>query len=240
MTAQQTIVVDHLARLDDGSVVVAGIDGNHEHIAPRRGSPWDTAATARGGGPFGIGEAVDLGFSRRGGTPPLVEERDVEEENVTPLGRLSDGQFWSLLETLGHDHLPSIYGEELTVSPSGSASVPAGRGKASLGVLRCPGPAELFRRGGQLRMGLDDLRLGSLDLNVHDHRLRDENGVPIDSLWKVIRRRVQSGEPVILSVGLSQAFNGVHWLRVDNIHFRDYFDDHPVFRFARGRDGPIR
>jgi hypothetical protein len=44
---------------------------------------------------------------------------------------------------------------------------------------------------------------------------------------------VQSGEPVLLSVGLSQAFNGVHWLRVDNIHFRDYFDDHPVFRFAR-------
>ena len=57
--------------------------------------------------------------------------------------------------------------------------------------------------------------------------------MPIDSLWKVIRRRVQSGEPVILSVGLSQAFNGAHWLRVDNIHFRDYFDDHPVFRFAR-------
>ena len=123
---------------------------------------------------------------------------------------------------------------------SSGRSVPAGRGKASLGVLRCPGPAELFRRGGQLRMGLDDLRLGSLDLNVHDHRLRDEKGVPIDSLWKVIRRRVQSGEPVILSVGLSQAFNGVHWLRVDNIHFRDYFDDHPVFRFARGRDGPSR
>ena len=111
--------------------------------------------------------------------------------------------------------------------------MPVGRGKASLGVLRCPGPAELFRRGSQLRMGFDDLRLGSLDLNVHDHRLRDEKGVPIDSLWKVIRRRVQSGEPVILSLGLSQAFNGSHWLRVDNIHFRDYFDDHPVFRFAR-------
>ncbi len=174
-----------------------------------------------------------MGHARRSGTPPLVEERQVEEDNITPLGRLPDGQFWSLLETLGHDHLPSIYGDDLTVSASGSASVPAGRGKASLGVLRCPGPAELFRRGGQLRMGLDDLRLGSLDLNVHDHRLRDEKGVPIDSLWKVIRRRVQSGEPVILSLGLSRAFNGVHWLRVDNIHFRDYFDDHPVFRFAR-------
>ncbi len=233
MAAQQTIVVDHLARLEDGSIVVSGIDGNHEHIAPLRGRPWDTASTARAGGPFGIGEVVDLGFSRRSGTPPLVEERAVEEEAITALGRLPDGEFWSLLETLGHDHLPSIYGPDLTVSTSGSASVPAGRGKASLGVLRCPGPAELFRRGSQLRMGLDDLRLGSLDLNVCDHRLRDEKGVPIDSLWKVIRRRVQSGEPVILSVGLSQAFNGAHWLRVDNIHFRDYFDDHPVFRFAR-------
>jgi hypothetical protein len=233
MAAQQTIVVDHLARLEDGSIVVAGIDGNHEHITPLRGTPWDTAATTRAGGAFGIGEVVDLGFSRRSGTPPLVEERVVEEESVTLLGRLPDGEFWSLLEILGHDHLPSIYGPDLTVSSSGAASVPAGRGKASLGVLRCPGPAELFRRGGQLRIGFDDLRLGSLDLNVGDHRLRDEKGVPIDSLWKVIRRRVLSGEPVILSVGLSQAFNGAHWLRVDNVHFRDYFDDHPVFRFAR-------
>ena len=233
MTAQQTIVVDHLARLEDGSIVVAGIDGRHEHLAPLTGGPWGSAATTRGGGPFGIGVAVDIGFSRRSGTPPLVEEREVDESGITELGRLPDGEFWSLLETLGHDHLPSIYGPELTVSATGAASVPVGRGKASLGVLRCPGPAELFRRGGQLRMGFDDLRLGSLDLNVHDHRLRDEKGVPIDSLWKVIRRRVQSGEPVILSLGLSQAFNGAHWLRVDNIHFRDYFDDHPVFRFAR-------
>lgn len=233
MSASQIIVVDHLARLDDGTITVAGIDGNHEHIAPRRGSAWDTDATTRRNGPFGIGETVDLGFSRRSGKPPTVEEREIEEGNLARLGRLPDGQFWSLLEILGHDHLPSIYGEDLEVTPSGAASLPIGRGKASLGVLRCPGPAELFRRGGQLRMGLDDLRLGSLDLNVCDHRLRDEKGVPIDSLWKVIRRRVQSGEPVILSVGLSQPFNGCHWLRVDNIHFRDYFDDHPVFRFAR-------
>ena len=77
MTAQQTIVVDHLARLEDGSIVVAGIDGNHEHIAPLRGLPWDTAATTRGGGPFGIGVAVDLGFSRRSGSQPLVEQREV-------------------------------------------------------------------------------------------------------------------------------------------------------------------
>src|SRR2546421_1342549 len=200
MTPQQMIVVDHLARLDDGSVVVAGIDGNHEHIAPLRGAPWDTAATARGGGPFGIGQAVDLGFSRRVGTPPLVEERQVEEDRVAPLGRLPDGQFWSLLETLGHDHLPSIYGDDVTVSPSGSASVPAGRGKASLGVLRCPGPAELFRRGGALRMGLDDLRIGSLHLAVHDFRLRGEKGGPIDVLWEVIRPRGLAGEPVLPSL----------------------------------------
>ena len=99
MTAQQMIVVDHLARLDDGSVVVAGIDGNHEHIAPapgdRRGTP---TPPTRGGGPFGIGETVDIGFSRRSGKPPLVEEREVEEANVAALGRLPDGEFWSLLE----------------------------------------------------------------------------------------------------------------------------------------------
>jgi hypothetical protein len=163
-----------------------------------------------------------------------VEEREVEEASLRPLGRISDGEFWSLLETLGQDSLPAIYGDELTRQPSGSACVAQGRGRASLGVLRCPGPAELFRRGSQLRMGIDDLRLGSLDLAVFDFRLRDEQGVPIDPLWNVIRRRVSAGEPVILSVGLSRPFNGVHWLRVDNIHFRDYFDDHPVFRRYRG------
>lgn len=233
MTTAQTIVVDHLARLDDGSVAVAGIDDRHEHIAPRRSSSWDTACTTRAGGPFGVGELVDLGFSRRAGTPPAVEEREVEEASLRRLGRLSDGDFWSLLETLGRDSLPAVFGEDLVRLRTGSACMSEGRGQASLGVLRCPGPAELFRRGGQLRMGLDDLGVGSLDLAVFDFRLRDEHGVPIDALWKIIRRRVSAGEPVILSVGLSHPFNGSHWLRVDNIHFRDYFDDHPVFRFAR-------
>ena len=233
MTTAQTIVVDHLARLDDGSVGVAGIDGSHEHIAPMRAAPWGTASTARAGGPFGVGHMVDLGFARRRGVPPAVEERDVDEGAVRDLGRLADGDFWSLLETLGHDSLPVLFGEDLVRLPTGSACVPQGRGRASLGCLRCPGPAELFRRGGQLRMGIDDLGLGSLDLAVFDFRLRDEHGVPVDALWKVIRRRVLAGEPVILSLALSRPFNGSHWLRIDNLHFRDYFDDHPVFRFAR-------
>jgi hypothetical protein len=234
MTSAQTIVIDHLARLDDGSVAVAGIDGGHDHVAPRHENGWDTSATSRQGGPFGVGELVDLGFSRRVGVAPLVEEREVEQASLRPLGRITDGDFWSMLETLGQDSLPAIYGDDLTRQSSGTACVPEGRGRASLGVLRCPGPAELFRRGGQLRIGIDDLQLGSLDLAVFDFRLRDEQGVPIDPLWKVIRRRVLAGEPVILSVGLSRTFNGSHWLRVDNIHFRDYFDDHPVFRVYRG------
>lgn len=233
MAQAQRIVVDHLARLDDGTLAIGGVDAAHTFIAPRRDDPWDTACTTRAGGPFGVGELVDLGFARRIGEPPLVEEREVEEVNLRPLGRLSDGDFWSLLETLGEDSLPAIFGPNLTRTNSGTAVVAEGRGHASLGILRCPGPAELFRRGHQLRMGLDDLRLGSLDLAVCDFRLRAEDGTPIDSMWKVIRRRVAGGEPVILSVGLSQPFNGSHWLRVDSIHFRDYFDDHPVFRFAR-------
>jgi hypothetical protein len=233
MSAGQTIVVDHLARLEDGSVAVAGIDNEHQHVAPRSAGSWTTAATTRAGGPFGVGELVDLGFSRRVGLPPAVEEREVDESILRPLGRMSDGDFWSLLEILGQDSLPAIFGDDLVRQPTGSASVPEGRGKASLGVLRCPGPAELFVRGGQLRMGLDDLGIGALDLAVFDFRLRDEHGVPIDALWKVIRRRVSAGEPVLLSVGLTRPFNGSHWLRIDNIHFRDYFDDHPVFRFAR-------
>jgi hypothetical protein len=233
MSTAQTIVVDHLARLDDGSVTVAGVDPQHEHVAPRSAGPWNTAATTRAGGPFGIGELVDLGFSRRIGVPPAVEEREVDESALRRLGRLSDGDFWSLLEIIGQDSLPAIFGDDLVPSPTGSASVPEGRGKASLGVLRCPGPAELFVRGGQLRMGFDDLRIGALDLAVFDFRLRDERGMPIETLWKVIRRRVSAGEPVLLSVGLTRPFNGAHWLRIDNIHFRDYFDDHPVFRFAR-------
>ncbi|MGH8999739.1 MAG: hypothetical protein ACRDY7_10155 [Acidimicrobiia bacterium] len=233
MPPAQTIIVDHLARLDDGSVAVAGIDAEHAFVAPRTTSAWNTAATTRDGGPFGVGELVELGFSRRSGEPPLVEEREVEPAGLAGHGRLSDGDFWTLLEVIGQDSLPAIYGPDLVRSPSGAAAVAEGQGDASLGVLRCPGPAELFRRGGQLRMGIDDLGLGSLDLAVCDFRLRAEDGMPIDALWKVIRRRVAGGEPILLSVGLSRAFNGAHWLRVDNIHFRDFMDDHPVFRFAR-------
>jgi hypothetical protein len=172
---------------------------------------------------------VDLGFSRRRGNPPEVEERDVEEDKVQRLGRVGDADFWSLVETVGRDSVLEIFGDDLELHAGGSASVPEGRGRASLGCLRCPGPAEMFRRGRQVRFGLDDLRLGSLDLSLHDVRLHDEDGEPIDALWKILRRRVVAGEPLILSVGLSPPFNGSHWLQVHNIHFRDYFDDHPVF-----------
>ena len=138
MTSAQTIVIDHLARLDDGSVAVAGIDGGHEHVAPRAETGWDTAATSRAGGPFGVGELVDVGFSRRVGVPPLVEEREVEEANVRPLGRITDGDFWSLLETLGQDSLPAIYGDDLTRQPSGSACCAArGRPSCSGGAASC-------------------------------------------------------------------------------------------------------
>jgi hypothetical protein len=172
---------------------------------------------------------VDLGFAKRRRTPAPLEERHVDEANIRPLGRVRDGDFWSLIESVGRDSVAEIFGDDLEVHAGGAASVPEGRGRASLGCLRCPGPAEVFRRGRQVRFGLDDLRLGSLDLSVHDLRLHDENGEPIDALWKVLRRRVVAGEPLILSVGLSEPFNGSHWLQVNNIHFRDYFDDHPVF-----------
>ena len=53
-------------------------------------------------------------------------------------------------------------------------------------------------------------------------------------LLKIVGRRLAAGEDVILSVGLSRAMaiggaRPAHWLQVNNIHFVDYFDDHPAF-----------
>jgi hypothetical protein len=229
-----TIVVDHLARFGDGSVLVGGINSAHEHVWPHRRRPWDTDSTVPAGGPFGVGQVVDLGPSRQRGIAPAAEEREVDEGRVRRLGRAGDADFWSLIEMVGRDSVLEIFGDDLELHSGGSASVPEGRVRTSLGCLRCPGPAEIFRRGRQVRFGLDDLRLGSLDLSLHDLRLHDAEGEPIDALWKVLRRRVVGGEPLILSVGLSALFNGSHWLQIHNIHFRDYFDDHPVFFRFRG------
>src|SRR2546429_2692004 len=117
MTAQQTIVVDHLARLEDGSIVVAGIDGNHEHIAPLRGSPWDTAATTRAGGPFGIGVAVDIGFSPRRGAPPLVEERQGRGGTRAPPRRPPPRPFWSPPGNPRPHHPPPIHRPHPALAP---------------------------------------------------------------------------------------------------------------------------
>ena len=149
MAAQQTIVVDHLARLDDGSIVIAGIDGNHEHIAPLRGTPWDTAATTRAGGPFGIGQVVDLGFSRRSGTPPLVEARVVEEESVNPLGRLPDGEDTAREET-ATDEDEMIDDDDTAETQQKLAAVPEDVGNQTRDRRHSSGSSLTWRRESQL------------------------------------------------------------------------------------------
>jgi hypothetical protein len=71
-------------------------------------------------------------------------------------------------------------------------------------------------------------RVWTLDLSVTDLRLCEaDNKTVREELLGNLQRRIESGVPVIVSVGLARAFRAQgdtqsrHWLQVNNIHLED-------------------
>jgi hypothetical protein len=231
------ITVVHLTRMREDRICVAGITGDGDQLRPVLDGPWRRSHLAPGG-PLEVGAVVDLGPTAPRPQPPEVEDALVLRPSaVTSRGRLTDAAFWSLVSRHARPTLREIFGPDLRPSGRAGAGVPRGSGSASLGCLR-PDWARLEVRadpdGGRcLRVHLYDPDLRDLDLSLTDVRLHDTGNQPVDPLVRAAQNRLRAGEEVILAVGLTRAYvsrdgtASLHWLQVNNLHFRDYFDDHP-------------
>lgn len=100
-----------------------------------------------------------------------------------------------------------------------------GKGKASLGCLAPRGRPNLYvNYDGGVRISFPWLS-PSANLSVTDLRLyQDDHKTPRKTLISHLRRKLQAGAGVILSVGLTRPWRkegdtaARHWLQVNNIH----------------------
>ena len=224
------IVVTHLTRMKHGNVCNAGVnveDGEHVRPVMRTGQ-FRAGDLSSAGGPFDLATVVDLGPVQPVPTLPQVEDHELRARAARAAAPVDPTIFWDMLGFLARPSLRTLFGDELTQAGP-SAVVPVGHGIASLGCLRPAAPPRLYvttrpdgRRSIRMRFR-DDER--AVYVSVTDLRLyRADGETPDEDRVHAMNRRLEEGEGVLLSVGLTRAFASaadrepVHWLQVNNVH----------------------
>ncbi len=223
------IVVNHLTRMQPGYICVAGIDpSNGQHIRPvLRSERLTRNLLALNGGPFGIASLVDLGPVKYCGQAPELEDHCFHFLNVRNLGIVSPERFWQLLQSTTHTSMVDIFGPAIQPFRNGCI-IDVGTGKASLGCLIPTNPPKLsLTRDARIRAYITDGTF-TVNLSVTDLRLCEaDHKTPKEGLIRKINARIQSGTPVILSIGLTRPWKHPddaverHWLQVNNFHLKD-------------------
>lgn len=228
------IIVNHLTRMQQGYICVAGVDlDTEQHIRPvLKGIRLRTSLLARNGGPFDMAVVVDLATPQPTPQEPEVEDYVFEPSKAKAIRTLGANQFWKLLTRIAKPKLIDIFGADLIKRGSTSCAVDVGKGIASLGCLVPRSRPFLFLRERQGKSSQIRIRFGDgdfdLDCGVTDIRLyRDDHVTPDTKLVEQVAKRLKSNIGLILSVGLTRAyasspdFRPVHWLQVNNIHLQD-------------------
>lgn len=226
------ILINHLTRMQAPYICVAGISAEtRRHIRPVLTTQLSADLLRRSGGPFGIGCIVQLGKIAHVGRAPEVEDYRFERDKAACLHELDPARYWNVLQTISTSNLADIFGGVMQ-QRGRSCVVNVGEGVASLGCFKPPGPIRLYVNGyGKIRMTLSDGTFAA-DLSVTDIRLCEtDHQTPRRELVTLIDKRINEGEDVLLSVGLTRPFcargdtEERHWLQVNNIHLAN----HPVW-----------
>jgi hypothetical protein len=227
------IVVNHLTRMQQGYICVAGVDiQNYQHVRPiLAGTRLGTNLLARNGGPFDMAVVVDLGKLTPNPQRPEIEDHIFSPSSLRKMRTFPEEKFWRLLTRIAKRKLLEIFGSDLETKGTKSCAVDVGKGEASLGCLIPDSPPKFYilpREGkvGQIRIEVSDGCFG-LDLGVTDIRLYcDDHLTPNERVVKNVAERVKKEENVIIGVGLTRPFSSlqgfppVHWLQVNNIHLK--------------------
>jgi hypothetical protein len=187
---------------------------------------------ARYGGPFDMGDVIELGTTTPAGSPPAIEDHTFDPANAVVVGAMHPNDFWNWLSLKSKTRLIAIFGSHLHATPTGRGTLSLGTGLASLGLLVPQTRPSLYiqYRDGHLHQVRMDVSDGDfdLDLAVTDIRLYGEDHLtPSPPAVQAIAARLGSEIGVILGVGLSRPYAprpsapAVHWLQVNSIHLAD-------------------
>ncbi|MYA39804.1 MAG: hypothetical protein F4194_04520 [Acidimicrobiia bacterium] len=96
------------------------------------------------GGPFSLGQVVDLGKTRSRQSVPEVEDVVFRPEEVKPEKMLSSAEFGDVMKQFAKSSLVEIFGKDL-IPHRRTAAVSEGEGSVSLGCTPTRGCQVLFR-----------------------------------------------------------------------------------------------
>ena len=223
------IIVTHLARMDRGSIGVAGVDvRNRAAIRPVvQYGRLDASFLDIHGGPFGMGAVVDLGETWRCGEPPHIEECGFEPSQARKVGEMPPDEFWDLVRSLAMPHIQDGFGDDLQPEGKGWAAA-AGSGRCSVGFLApCIRPRLETSDSGKIRVTIwDESR--ACQLSLCDCRLlEDDLFTPRRERVEYLEETMAAGGEFVLSLFLTRAYVrpgdtvSRHWLQASNIHLKD-------------------
>jgi hypothetical protein len=222
------IVVNHLTRMQQGFMCVAGIElDTGRHIRPMLDRQMRVEMLACHGGPFELRRVIDMGTTTFVGRMPEIEDQLFRVDELRIVREMDAGPFYELMAASATDRLTNIFGPEL--APLGrTCAIPERRGIRSLGCYWATGCKLHLDASGEgaprIRLACDS-ELGPLRLPVTDIRLFGTDHVtPDEPQIAQFASQLIGRERVLLSIGLSRAYrraaeqSPMHWLQVNNLH----------------------
>ncbi|MGH2852725.1 MAG: dual OB domain-containing protein [Solirubrobacteraceae bacterium] len=222
------IVVNHVTRMKDARICVAGLDAaTFRHVRPVTSSKsaYMTRALLREhGGPFGTGALVDLGTVAACPNAPETEDHRFAAARAKRVRDLAHDVYFELLHRVSDEDFPTAFGPELVEVRPRKFAVPAGRGKRSLAVVPVVNP--------KLRVEFKKLYLTvgapstPAKLRVTDVRFYDADHALKRKVIYDVNRRLASGVTAYAMLGLARAIpdddaGDVHWLMANGLCLAD-------------------
>lgn len=223
------IVVNHVTRMKDDRICVAGIDAaTFRHVRPVTSSKhYMTRALLREhGGPFGAGALVDLGTVAACPNAPETEDHRFAAARARRVRDLDHDVYFELLHRVGDEDFPTAFGPELVEVRPRKFAVPAGRGKRSLAVVPVVNPklrVDVFKKL-YLMLGAPST---PAKLRVTDVRFYDADQTTLKrKVVDDVNRRLASGVKAYAMLGLARAIpdddaGDVHWLMANGLCLAD-------------------
>ncbi len=224
------IVVNHLTRMQEGYMCVAGIDlDTGLHVRPVLDRQMRIDMLSAHGGPFDIARIVDLGETRFVGKIPEIEDRWFDASSARHVGNMPTEDFWALLEKSVQQKLGAIFGPDLERVGSTCAMAET-RGLRSLGCYwASAGRLLLDEKYGRKRIRFSwHVDAHVFNVPVTDIRLYDDDHItPNEAQVGWLNDHLRTHSRNLVSVGLSRPYRKRadepprHWLQINNFHLPD-------------------
>jgi hypothetical protein len=221
------IVVNHLTRMQEGFMCVAGIDlATRLHVRPVLERQMPIGMLSVHGGPFDIGRIVDLGKTRFVGKVPEVEDQWFDAAAAAHTGDMPGQEFWQLLQTVAHEKLGAIFGTDLERLGS-TCAVAETAGLRSLGCYWANSGRLYIDDGRDRRRIRFAWQAGNHAFNVPVTDIRlyaGDHVTPCDTTVRRLADQIAAQPRVLVSVGLSRPYRKTedepprHWLQINNFH----------------------